>query len=117
MRTRTTYQPAQFEASGWDLGTPERKARFVNTLLRFISVDCPRERFTRSLYQGLSTHSYFGFVAHYDLDGFYDAQLSCPERRVSVLTELRGDCARDAPVDRPGLWSDVKRVLAERLQP
>ncbi|UOR02385.1 hypothetical protein MUN77_03450 [Leucobacter allii] len=89
----------------------------MNALLRFIAADCPRERFTRSLYQGLSTHGYFGFIAHYDLDGFYDAQLSAPERRASFLNELRRDCERDAHLDRPDLWSDVKRVLAERLQP
>lgn len=96
---------------------PEHKARFVNTLLRFIAADCPREHFTRSLYQGLSTHGYFGFVAHYNLDGFYDAQLSTPERRANFLNELRRDCEKDAHLDRPDLWSDVKRVLAERLQP
>lgn len=117
MSARTTYQPAQFEASGWDSGTPERKARFVNTLLRCIAADCPRECFTRSLYQGLSTQGYFGFIAHHDLDGFYDAQLSTPERRTSFLNELRRDCEKDAHLDRPDLWSDVKRVLAERLQP
>jgi hypothetical protein len=111
------YQPAQFVASGWESGTPERKARFVNALLRFIAADCPRERFTRSLYDGLSTHGYFGFIAHYNLDGFYEAQLSTPERHARFLRDLRQDCERDARHDRPDLWSDVKRVLAERLQP
>lgn len=50
------YQQAQFVPSGWESGTPERKARFVNALLRFFAADCPRERFTRSLYDGLSAH-------------------------------------------------------------
>ena len=31
------YRPEQFVDSGWDSGTPERKARFVNSLLRFIA--------------------------------------------------------------------------------
>lgn len=118
MNTRAPrYQPAQFEASGWESGTPERKARFVNALLRFIAADCPRERFTRPLYEGLSTHGYFGFIAHYDRGGFYEAQLSTPERRARFLYDLRRDCERDANRDRPDLWSDVKRMLAERLQP
>lgn len=117
MSTRTPrYQPAQFVASGWESGTPERKARFVNALLRFIAADCPREHFTRPLYEGLSTHGYFGFIAHYNLDGFYEAQLSTPERRALFLRDLRQDCERDANRDRPDLWSDVKRVLAEHLQ-
>lgn len=89
----------------------------MNSLPRFIAADCPRERFTPSVYQGLSTHGYFGFVAHYDLNGFYDAQLSTPGRRAGFLHELRRDCEKDAHLDRPDLWSDVKRVLAERLQP
>ena len=33
------------------------------------------------------------------------------------VVELRRDCERDAHLDRPDLWSDVKRVLAEGLQP
>lgn len=111
------YQPAQFEASGWESGTPERKARFVNSLLRFIAADFPRERFTRSLYGGFSTHGCFGFIAHYNLDGFYEAQLSTPDRRARFLHDLRQECERDARHDRHDLWSDVKRVLAERLQP
>ncbi|GAB2562210.1 hypothetical protein [Leucobacter ruminantium] len=98
MSTRAPrYQPAQFVASGWESGTPERKARFVNALLRFIAADCPRERFTRSLYDGLSNHGYFGFIAHYNLDGFYEAQLSTPDRRARFLNDLRQDCGRDAP--------------------
>lgn len=117
MSTRAPrYQPAQFEASGWESGTPERKARFVNALLRFVAADCPRERFTRFLYDGLSTHGYFGFIAHYNLDGFYEAQLSTPDRRARFLRELRRECERDAHHDRPDLWSDVKRVLAGGLQ-
>lgn len=116
-RSAPRYQPDQFVASGWDSGTPERKARFVNALLRFIAADCPRERFTRSLYDGLSTHGYFGFIAHYNLDGFYEAQLSTLDRRARFLHDLRQDCERDARYDRPDLWSDVKHVLTQRLQP
>lgn len=118
MSTRTPrYQPTQFAASGCESGTPERKARFVNALLQFIAADCPHERFTRSLYEALFTHGYFGFIAHYDRGGFYEAQLSTPERRARFLRDLRQDCEREANRDRPDLWSDVKRVLAEHLQP
>ena len=39
----------QFTDSGWPSGTAARKARFVNTLLRFIAADCPREKFTKQL--------------------------------------------------------------------
>lgn len=44
-------QPARFETTEWH--TAERKSRFVNTLLRFINDDYPREKFTKQLYDGL----------------------------------------------------------------
>lgn len=108
-------QPAQFEATKWH--TAERKSRFVNTLLRFINDDCPREKFTKQFYDGLYNDGHFGFIAHYDIHGFYDEQLSTPERRAQFLTELRSDCERHSHLDRTDLWSDVKAVLAERLRP
>ena len=111
------YRPEQFVDSGWDSGTPESKARFVNSLLRFIADDFPRERFTRPLYLGLSTHGYFGFIAHYDIHGFYDEQMSTPARRERFLSDLASDCQKDAHLDRPDLWSDVKAILAIRLMP
>lgn len=104
------YRAEHFQPSGWDSGTPERKARFVNSLLRFIADDFPRERFTRNLYLGLSTHGYFGFIAHYDIHGFYDEQMSTPERRTQFLHDLAIDCERESHLDRPDLWSDVKAV-------
>ena len=98
-------------------GTAARKARFVNALLRFIRADCPREKFTKQHYQGLSTDGHFGFIAHYDIHGFYDEQLSTPERRARFVTELRRGCERGSGFDRPENWSDVKAVLADRLSP
>jgi hypothetical protein len=111
----TRYQPEQFQPSGWDSGTPERKARFVNEFLRFAAAGFPREKFSRRLYLGLSTHGYFGFIAHYNLDGFYDAQLSTAERRDGFMQQLAHQCGRDAALDRPDLWSDVKTVLGKHL--
>lgn len=107
----------QFTDSGWPSGTAARKARFVNTLLRFIAADCPREKFTKQLYQGLYNDGYFGFIAHYDIHGFYDEQLSTPERRSQFVAELLRGCERDSDLDRPDIWTDVKAVLAERLRP
>lgn len=111
------YRAEMFIDSGWPSGTAERKARFVNTLLRFIADDCPRERFTEPLYQAVSNHGYFGFVAHYDIHGFYDEQLSTPDRRTRFLDDLIDACERDAGTVRPDIWTDVKAVLIQRLRP
>lgn len=109
------YRLEQFVPSGWDSGTPERKAKFVNALLRFIAEEFPSERFTRALYLGLSNHGYFRFIAHYDIHGFYAEQLSTPERQARFLRELAEICQHDARLDRPDLWTDVKAVLAKHL--
>ena len=107
----------KFLDSGYPSGTAARKARFVNALLRFIADDYPEDRFTNQLYEGLYNSGYFGFIAHYDRAGFYYEQLSTPERRTRFLADLRRSCERDRHTDRPDIWSDVKAVLAERLNP
>lgn len=109
------YRPDQFAASGWDSGTSERKAQFVNALLRFIADGYPRERSTRTLYLGLSNHGYFGFIAHYDIHGFYDEKFSTPARQVQFLQDLMHCCRHDAHLDRPDLWTDVKQILQHHL--
>ena len=105
----------KFLDSGYPSGTAARKARFVNALLRFIADDYPEDRFTNQLYEGLYNSGYFGFIAHYDRAGCYYDQLSTPERRTRFLTDLRRSCDRDRHTERPDIWSDVKAVLAERL--
>ncbi|WP_210415956.1 hypothetical protein [Humibacter ginsenosidimutans] len=109
------YRPDQFVASGWDSGTPDRKARFVNALLRFIADGDPREHFTRTLYMGLSNHGYFGFIAHYDIHGFYGEKFSTPARQAEFLRDLTRSCRHDARLDRPDLWTDVKQILLRHL--
>lgn len=116
MSARTAYRPEQFTDSGWDSGTPERKARFVNALIRFIDAGCPEARFTKALYDGLYNHGYFGFIAHYNRHGFYAEQLSTPERRAQFFRDLMHDCRRDYHQERPDIWADVKRVLADHYE-
>lgn len=113
-----TREPAdRFVDSGYPSGAAARKARFVNALLRFIAADCPEDKFTNQLYEGLYNSGYFGFIAHYDRGGFYYEQLSTPERRTRFLADLRHACEQGRHADRPDIWSDVKDVLAERLNP
>lgn len=109
------YRPNQFVNSGWPSGTPAKKARFVNALIRFIDAGYPPTQFTRALYDGLATHGYFNFIAHYGRHGFYDAQLSTPARQQQFLTHLIRDCERDYFSFRFDLWADVKTVLADHF--
>lgn len=48
----------------------QAQAKFVSLLLRFNADDFPCDRFTGSIYKGVSTHGHFGFIAHYDTNGF-----------------------------------------------
>lgn len=70
-------------------------------------------RYTRRV----SNHASFGFIAHYDIHGFYGEQLSTPERQARFLSDLIDSCAHDAGTVRPDLWTDVKSVLLKRLRP
>lgn len=40
-----------------------------------------------------------GFIAHYNIHGFYDAQMSTPERRASFLRSLERSCNRSPTAD------------------
>lgn len=50
----------------------EEKAKIAKTFERFLKSGLKRTIFTRALYQHLSLH--FGFIAHYNIDGFYQAR-------------------------------------------
>lgn len=110
------YTADHFTDSGRESGTAQRKARFVNTFLRFVADGFPRERFTRQLYMGLSTHGYFGFIAHYDIHGFYHEQMGTPQRQASFLRTLEVACERRGGSGRADLWNDVEAVLREHLE-
>ena len=113
MNARTVYRPDQFTDSGWDSGTPEKKARFVNALIRFIDQGYPEVKFSKSLYDGLYCHGYFGFIAHYDRAGFYAEQFSTVGRQEVFFDDLMHDCGQGAHTQRWDLWADVKRILLE----
>jgi hypothetical protein len=110
------YRPGEFVESGWATGTPAKKARFVNALVRFIDSGYPEAQFTKALYDGLYNHGYFGFIAHCDRYGFYDAQFSTLARQRQFFADLIRDCERDYLSTRFGLWADVKTVLADHYQ-
>lgn len=110
--TTVSVPAANFTATSFH--TAEDKAWFTNALIAFVIAGFPRSRFTSRLYQGLSTSGYFGFIAHFNLDGFYDAQMSTQDRRLRFLIELRRSCAEHADTGRYDLWSDVKEALLDR---
>lgn len=87
----------------------------MNALLRFIDAGYPRDKFTTRLYDNLATYGGFGFIAHYDREGFYEEKFSTPERQERFLVDLQRRCERESGHDRPDLWCDVKEALAVHL--
>jgi hypothetical protein len=78
------YSAEQFVASQHD--SAANKATFANRLVRLIAGDFRPTLFSHALYQDL--HLSFGFIAHYDRDGFYAAQLSTLPLRINFLKTL-----------------------------
>jgi hypothetical protein len=54
------FTAAEFTPTQW--ASAEGKAKFANTLMKFIANEFPRQSFTRSLYHRLSNT--FGHIAH-----------------------------------------------------
>lgn len=100
----------QFQPSGYTSGTPAKKAAFTAAFGRLVASDYAPAKFTKAIYEGL--HLHFGFIAHYNLPGFYDAQLSSVDRRAAFWRQIERECGRNWS-HRPDLWDDVKLALSE----
>lgn len=90
--------------------TAEQKAKFTKDVIRFIDGGF-KGRFTKAMYEGL--HGHFGFIAHYNIDGFKYEQFSTEDRQEDFLRTLKRNCLRDQHSSRPDIWSDVKTALVE----
>jgi hypothetical protein len=55
--------------------TAEQKATFANQLIAFIAAGFPEKKFTKALYERLSTC--FGFIAHLNRNGFFETFFTC----------------------------------------
>lgn len=97
--TPTRFQPAS------------NKAWFALHFLRFISSDCPRHQFTLRFYRQL-IHC-FGYIAFYDLDGFWTEFFSTPAGKVEFIEQALAWPCYGEPATT---WSDVEREIIRRLR-
>ncbi len=97
--TPTRFQPAS------------NKAAFALHFLRFISCDCPRHQFTLRFYRQL-IHC-FGYIAFYDLDGFWTEFFSTPAGKVEFIEQALAWPCYGEPTTT---WSDVEREIIGRLR-
>lgn len=66
--------------------TADEKAKIVKTWRRFVASGYKRTIFTKALYRHLSVHC--GFIAHYNIDGFYAERFADPQGRAATLQQI-----------------------------
>lgn len=96
-----TFDAGKFAAT--ETYTAEDKAKFANQFVTFVESDMDRRKFTKAFYTRL--HMMFGFIAHYDIHGFYAVYFTDPQTVLDFLKSI---------VHGPhyGDWADVERELA-----
>lgn len=105
----TKFHESQFTPTQWT--TQEDKAKFANDLIRFIQSDFKRTFFTKSLYKRLS--STFGFIAHYNLDGYYNTWFDGTFHQLTFLMRLRDTAIFGDPAFT---YCDVEQVIQAWVQ-
>lgn len=63
--------------------TAKEKESIANAWRGFLSSGMKRSRFTLALYRHLSLH--FMFIAHYNIDGFYEERFYDPDGRLETM--------------------------------
>lgn len=102
--------------------TVSHHERDIKLFERFIGSGYAKAKFTKDLYRALYLSS-FGFIAHYDLDGFYAARFGGWPERAETLAQVL-ECDARTPLDAAvqeyvrseGLLDKAKRAAAEELE-
>jgi hypothetical protein len=117
--TAPHFEAKDFGPAYLTTGLGMRQAAFANRLVRLIEGDFKVSLFSRALYNDLAQS--FGFIAHYDRDGFYAAQMSSKTKRIAFLATIYrgGDYSGKAGVEavfRGHLWVRSKMEYWQSLQ-
>jgi hypothetical protein len=106
---RPPFTETMFTVTNWD--TAADKADFANTLCRFIAADFKKELFTQKLYRRLNLS--FGFIAHYDIGGYFDYFFLDLQGKIAFLEEMLAWWPCGQPEHT---FSDVERAVKARLR-
>ncbi len=66
--------------------TGKEKMRVLHDWESFLKNGCDRVHFTKALYHHLEQHC--SFIAHYDINGFYETYFEEPDDTVTFLTQF-----------------------------
>ena len=97
--------------------TADEKTQVYNALVRFIDSGFKRSKFTKALYSYLSLN--FGFIAHYNLDGFWQARFNDPAGRVSTVRAVTEASQWSFVEDSDRTWDlnrAVRTLVSERSE-
>lgn len=67
--------------------TAAEKEKVYKGFVKFVASDFQRTKFTKAMYSFLNLSS-FGFIAHYDIDGFYSCRFANPKGRIETLKAI-----------------------------
>ena len=102
--TRTPFAADRFAPTPHS--TPEEKARFCDTFVRFVLRGFDRKLFTTRSYHRLS--NLFGHIANYDETGFWEVWFATPAKQRLFVQRVHEWVAMGDP---HFCWSDVEREL------
>lgn len=100
----------QFKSTKWD--TAEEKAKFCNQFTKFVDNGFQYEHFPKWFYRHLT--NLFGFIAHYNQDGFYEhyfARSDELERGGTFLYECQHPWFGISGGNGADSWGDVELAL------
>jgi hypothetical protein len=98
----------KLHATQWS--TVQDKEKFIAHFERFLNSGCKRTLFYKWFYVRLSMM--FGFIAHYNINGFYSEKFSSKERIQDFLHSIKTwSCYGDPE----WTYSDVEKILQEKL--
>jgi hypothetical protein len=95
--------------------TAAEKEQVLADWKRFITGDFRGTFFTKRLYYHL--HQNCGFIAHYDLHGFYQTFFVEPKDTIGFLTTLRRQLAERSSWPSTTEYHDVHRAFLAVLEP
>ena len=102
--TAADFSPTKFTPA-------DTKAWFACHFLRFASADFPRHQFTERFYRQVM-HT-FGFIAHYDREGFWTEYFTGTTGKVEFIEQVVGHPCHGDPRHT---FSDVERKIGLRLR-
>ena len=94
--------------------TAQDKANIYKAFARFIKGEFDPRKFTKSLYQHLSGQ--FGFIAHYDLGGFYHARFGDPEGRMKTFAAVMNASQWNFNDENTSGCGDLNKAIQELVR-